>query len=70
MLKFLLQYPLYIPFVIINIWIIYKLVKEVLNKDNDKDDPNDGGIPANNDDPDLDLPPGVSLPKEPEVTTH
>ncbi|MFT5774053.1 MAG: hypothetical protein ACI9ZX_003466, partial [Algoriphagus sp.] len=46
MLDFIKSYPLYIPFIIINVFIIYKVVKDVLNNDkgqNDEDD-DEGGV--------------------------
>lgn len=67
MLDFIKSYPLYIPFIILNILIIYKVVKDVLNDDegkNDEDD-DDGGMSVS-DKPVLDLPPGVTLPISPK----
>ncbi|MEO0553200.1 MAG: hypothetical protein AAF149_08380 [Bacteroidota bacterium] len=72
MLEYLSDHLLYIPFVALNVWIIYKVIKIfVYQRDDDKDDDedDDGGITIG--DPDLDLPPGVSLPTEPqEVVMH
>lgn len=68
MLDFIKSYPLYIPFIIVNIFIIYKVVKDVLNDDkgeNDEDD-DEGGV-SEIDKPVLDLPPGVTLPTSPKV---
>ncbi len=68
MLDFIKSYPLYIPFIIVNIFIIYKVVKDVLNDDkgeNDEDD-DEGGL-SEIDQPVLDLPPGVTVPTSPEV---
>lgn len=62
MVDYIIDHPLYIPFIILNIYIIYKLIRVVLGKDqghNDNDD--DGGL-SDNDNPQLDLPPGVILP--------
>ncbi len=71
-MSFILEHPLYIPFIIFNIWLIYKVFHEIVfrDKDDDDSDDNDGGIIPDN--PDLDLPPGVSLPTDtPEkVLTH
>jgi hypothetical protein len=66
MLEYIISHPLYIPFTIFNGFIIYKLIKTVLGKDKGKnDDDGDGGIFAN-DDPKLDLPPGVTLSDSPK----
>lgn len=64
MLDYILDHPLYIPFLILNIFIIYKVIKIYVleDRDNDEDD-NDGGI-TDNKDPVLDLPPGVAPPAE------
>ncbi len=62
MVDYITSHPLYIPFIILNGFIIYKIIKTVLGDDKGKnDDDNDGGI-FTNDHPILDLPPGVSLP--------
>lgn len=64
MIDYLISHPLYIPFIILNIYIIYKVIKYVLNYDpgkNDDDDDENGGN-LKNDNPVLDLPPGVRLP--------
>jgi hypothetical protein len=66
MLSFILEHPLYLPFILVNIWIIYKAIQEFAYKpETDDSSDNDGGGsgPA---DPELDLPPGVTLPKERE----
>jgi hypothetical protein len=64
MLDHILAHPLYIPFILLNIFIIYKVIRLVLENDEEKnDDDRDGGI-ARDEDPVLDLPPGVSLPRE------
>lgn len=66
MLDFIISYPLYIPFIILNIYIIYKVIKLVLSNDqqkNDDDNEDKGGI-SDDDNPVLDLPPGVILPSE------
>ncbi len=64
-LEFILDRPLYLLFVLANIWIIYKFIKNALSDgsdDDSEDDDDDGGITLT--DPDLDLPPGVTLPKD------
>ena len=62
--EFIVDHPFYIPFILLNIWLIYKVIQEVRKDDEDNNDENDdkseGGLP--DDGPDLDLPPGVSLP--------
>lgn len=67
MLDFLISYPLYIPFIILNIYIIYKVIKMVLTNDQGKNDDDNGGD-SFDENPILDLPPGVQLPsKEPSL---
>ncbi|MEM6643583.1 MAG: hypothetical protein AAF616_11440 [Bacteroidota bacterium] len=70
--EFLDAHPFYLMFIIINLAIIYLVVKMVIFKkddDDEEDDDDEGGI--GDDDPVLDLPPGVTLPKEPsELVTH
>jgi hypothetical protein len=68
MLDLLTTYPLYIPFLIVNIYIIYKVIKDVLNGEKGKNDDDDNGGLLVNDQPILDLPPGVSLPVSPRET--
>lgn len=65
MFEYLISHPLYIPFIILNIFIICKVIKMVMGSDRDKndDDDSDGGI-SDNDNPVLDLPPGVGLPSK------
>lgn len=66
MWKYVLQNPLYIVVVILNIGVVVLVIKALFSgndNDDDSDDDNDGGSPV--EDPDLDLPPGVSLPREP-----
>lgn len=63
MLDYILSHPLYIPFLILNIFIIYKVIKIYVIEGRDDNDDEDGGIPEN-DDPVLDLPPGVAPPSE------
>ena len=67
MLHFITSHPLYIPFILLNAFIIYKVIKEVLSdeKGNDDDEYDDGGIFLD-DGPNLDLPPGVTLPLSPK----
>ncbi|GAB2618473.1 hypothetical protein [Belliella aquatica] len=67
MLDYIIAHPLYIPFIILNIYIIYKVIKMVVGKDQGRDDDDqDGGI-SNNDNPVLDLPPGVGLPTKESI---
>lgn len=67
-MEFLQEHPLYIPFIVFNSWIIYKVIREVQKDNDDSDDSDDGGIVL--DEPELDLPPGVTLPVEPELVSH
>lgn len=67
--EYLLDHPFYIPFLMVNlglvVWIVVKVFRENYDDDNDEqDDDDDPWLP---DGPDLDLPPGVSLPLEPEL---
>ncbi len=68
MLEFLKAHPFYIPFIILNIYIIYKVIKMVVGGEEDKndDDDRDGGI-SDDDNPVLDLPPGVGLPDKESI---
>jgi hypothetical protein len=66
MRDFLTTYPLYIPFIILNVYIIYKVIKDVLNGEKGNNDDDDNGGVLANDQPILDLPPGVSLPVSPK----
>lgn len=68
MIEFITSHTLYIPFIVLNVVIIYKIIKNVLLDENRKnDDDDEGGILANNN-PVLDLPPGVTLPISPKET--
>lgn len=67
MLDYIIAHPLYIPFIILNIYIIYKVIKMVINNDQESDDDDqDGGI-SDDDNPVLDLPPGVGLPSKESI---
>lgn len=67
MFDYIIAHPLYIPLIILNIYIIYEVIKTVTGKDQgNNDDDQDGGI-TNTKDPVLDLPPGVGLPSEESV---
>jgi hypothetical protein len=71
MFDFILSHPLYIPFIALNIFIIYKVIQDVKRDENDdRDDEDDSGGWQIGDDPDLDLPPGVSLPVNTPETTE
>ncbi|MFN3999164.1 hypothetical protein [Algoriphagus sp.] len=68
MLDFIVSHPLYIPFIILNIYIIYKVIKMVLINDQEKNDEDDNGGISDDNNPILDLPPGVELPaREPSL---
>lgn len=66
MLDFLYRHPEYILFVCVNILIIYLIFRLVFGKNDDDEDDDQGGI-QNQNGPDLDLPPGVSSPKDPQL---
>ena len=65
MFDFIQNNPEYIFVFGLSLFLVFKIIRAVLNYDqNDEDDQgNDGGIP--DPDPILDLPPGVSLPLTP-----
>jgi hypothetical protein len=65
MLDFITSHPLYIPFVIINALVLYKIIRDVRSNDKGRYDDEDGGVYIN-DEPVLDLPPGVTLPVSPK----
>lgn len=47
------------------VWIIYKIaIEEKASPKKSDDSDNEGGVPEDFDFPDLDLPPGVSLPSD------
>ncbi len=60
MLDYIISHPLYIPFLIFNIYIIYKVIKYVMDQDKNDHDENGGNL--EDDDPKLELPPGVTIP--------
>lgn len=62
MLDYILSHPLYIPFIIFNIYLIYKVIRYVLDNDQDNNEGDENGGGSKNDNPVLDLPPGVTLP--------
>jgi hypothetical protein len=68
MLDFLTNYPFYIPFIILNVYVIYKVIKDVISGEKGNNDDDDNGGVFANDQPILDLPPGVSLPVSPKET--
>lgn len=68
MIDYIIAHPLYIPFLIFNIFVIYRMIKFVLNRDQDQNDDDDQGGIIKIDNPKVDLPPGVTPPvidKEP-----
>lgn len=64
MLDYILDHLLYIPFLILNIFIIYKVIKIYVLEDRDNDEDDSDGWITDNKDPVLDLPPGVAPPTE------
>ncbi|MCH2214603.1 MAG: hypothetical protein MK086_05480 [Flavobacteriales bacterium] len=64
-LNYLIDHPLYIPFLLFNLFVIYKIVSLVFNGDDDDDKDDDEGLYSQ--EPDLDLPPGVSLPVDSDL---
>jgi len=60
---YILDNPMYLLFLLVNVLVIYKVIQLSLREDQDDDDEEngEGGI-SGNDDPDLDLPPGVAPP--------
>lgn len=69
MWSFIVDHPLYIPFILFNIWLVYRVVRAALNDDKDDEDHDDEGGGIDPVDPDLDLPPGVSLSRDPELVS-
>lgn len=65
MIEYITAHPMYIPFLIGNALIIYEVIKIVRKDGDDNNDDGDGGILLD-DDPTLDLPPGVTLPVSPK----
>lgn len=60
---YILDNPMYLLFLLVNVLVIYKVIQLSLREDQDDDDEeNGGGGISGNDDPDLDLPPGVEPP--------
>jgi hypothetical protein len=70
MIEYIQAHPLYIPFLVFNALVIYEIYKTMIGNDkgknDDDDNDNDGGILVGDDDPVLDLPPGVTLPVSPK----
>ncbi|MEM9053144.1 MAG: hypothetical protein AAGC47_13910 [Bacteroidota bacterium] len=64
-LDYLAEHPLYIPFLLFNLFVIYKVVLLVFYDDDDDDKDDDEGFHV--EDPDLDLPPGISLPVDSDL---
>lgn len=64
-IDYILKHPLYLVFIILNVCIIIWVIIKVINDDKGEDGKDDDDDPFYPDDPDLDLPPGVSLPEEP-----
>jgi hypothetical protein len=66
--EYITNHPYYIPFILLNVYIIYRVILKVINDDlgddGEDDDDDDPHLPEG---PELDLPPGVSLPVEPEL---
>ncbi len=60
-MDYLISHPLYVVFIILNTWLVIKVIHDALSGDEDEDDDDDDGIDPK--DPDLDLPPGVGLPE-------
>jgi len=61
MLEFIKQHPDYLLIVLLNIVVVLKVLLHIKNIDKgNNDDDNDGGILPKS--PQLDLPPGVTLP--------
>ena len=68
LINFIERHPLYACFIIVNIWLVIHVIRELVYKkddEDDQDDDSDDGI-DNEDDPVIDLPPGITLPDEPE----
>ena len=69
-IAYLSEHPMYIPFVLLNVYLIYRVFVMAFNQEDDddeddRDDMGDGGVKP--DGPKLDLPPGVGLPVDGEL---
>ncbi len=66
MVEFVYNHPDYVFFVFLILFLITKVILDIIKSNNhgneDMGDDDDGGVYP--DDPILDLPPGVTLPKE------
>ncbi len=62
LLEYLMNHPMYLIFLVLNAWVIWRIVRVSTRNsdDEDSDKGNDGNVPL--DDPILDLPPGITLP--------
>ena len=68
MIKFIYEHPDYLFLLFLSLFFIYKVLLHIVKYEDDSedgDDDDDGGIPV--EDPILDLPPGVSLPKDKDL---
>jgi hypothetical protein len=63
MLEYVLQNPLYLVVAITNLVVVIYVIWKLRKGNGRDDDDEDGGEPM--DEPDLDLPPGISLPRQP-----
>jgi len=62
--EYIVSNPTYIIVVLVCFFLVYRVIRAIMKDDKDDDDNDNGGIIVN--DPELDLPPGVSLPVEQE----
>jgi len=63
MMDFVLRHPEYLFLLFAFFFIVVKVIVNAIYEQPEKDNPgDDGGVPV--DDPTLDLPPGVTLPKQ------
>ena len=60
MSEFLSRNPEYFVYLLICIFLVFRVIYQVISDERQDDEDDDGGILMT--DPDLDLPPGVSLP--------
>ena len=65
--EYLKGHPAYIPFLMFNVYIIYRVILLVLKDEDGNDDGEDDDNGFLPDGPDLDLPPGVSLPVDSDL---
>ena len=73
MIEFIYNHPDYLFFLLVLLFFVYKVILQIINLggSDEPDDGDDGGGGIFPEDPELDLPPGVSLHvDQPELVEH